>query len=286
MPASFPRESSYSAAPLAVPSVGELIDPTRLQPLLASAAGRFDVDSLAECASTNSVLLERADRGAPAGSVIVTDRQLAGRGSRGRRWIASPDASLTFSLLWRFSGGMERLAGLSLAAGVAVVRALSAVGAGGVTLKWPNDILFDDGKLGGILVELQSSGDSSLAVIGIGINLQLPPAAPAGEIYALPPAALEQVLQPPPERHRLLAQLLIELAAVLDLFADEGFAALRSQWMAAHAWQDRAVDLLRDGCIVSAGLCRGADFDGALLVESDGLVRRCLSGDVSLRSSK
>ena len=113
-----------------------------------------------------------------------------------------------------------------------------------------------------------------------------PPAAPAGEIYALPPAALEQVLQPPPERHRLLAQLLIELAAVLDLFADEGFAALRSQWMAAHAWQDRAVDLLRDGCIVSAGLCRGADFDGALLVESDGLVRRCLSGDVSLRSSK
>ena len=286
MPASFPHESSHSAAPLAVPSVGELIDPARLQPLLASAAGRFDVDSLAECASTNSVLLERADRGAPAGSVIVTDRQLAGRGSRGRRWIASPDASLTFSLLWRFSGGMERLAGLSLAAGVAVVRALSAVGAGGVTLKWPNDILFDDAKLGGILVELQSSGDSSLAVIGIGINLQLPPAAPAGEIYALPPASLEQVLQPPPERHRLLAQLLIELAAVLDLFADEGFAALRSQWMAAHAWQDRAVDLLRDGRIVSAGLCRGADFDGALLVESDGLVRRCLSGDVSLRSSK
>ena len=286
MPASFPHESSPFAAPLAVPTVGELIDPARLQPLLASAAGRFDVDSLAECASTNSVLLERADRGAPAGSVIVTDRQLAGRGSRGRRWIASPDASLTFSLLWRFSGGMERLAGLSLAAGVAVVRALSAVGAGGITLKWPNDILFDDAKLGGILVELQSSGDSSLAVIGIGINLQLPPAAPAGEIYALPPAALEQVLQPPPERHRLLAQLLIELAAVLDLFADEGFAALRSQWMAAHAWQDRAVDLLRDGRIVSAGVCRGADFDGALLVESDGLVRRCLSGDVSLRSSK
>ena len=265
---------------------GRLIEPARLQPLLGDAHGRFDVDSLAECASTNTVLLERADRGAPAGSVIVTDRQLAGRGSRGRRWIASPDASLTFSLLWRFSGGMERLAGLSLAAGVAVVHALSAVGAGGVTLKWPNDILFDDAKLGGILVELQSSGDSSLAVIGIGINLQLPPAAPAGEIYALPPACLEQVLQPPPERHRLLAQLLIELAAVLDLFADEGFAALRSQWMAAHAWQDRAVDLLRDGCIVSAGLCRGADFDGALLVESDGLVRRCLSGDVSLRSSK
>lgn len=267
----------------AAPSAGELIDPARLQVLLASVRGRFDVDSLAECASTNTLLLERADRGAPAGSVIVTDRQLAGRGSRGRRWIASPEASLTFSLLWRFAGGMERLAGLSLAAGVAVVRALSALGAIGVKLKWPNDILLADAKLGGILVELQSSGDSSLAVIGIGINLQLPPAGQAGEVFALPPAALDQLLQPPPERHRLLAQLLIELAGTLDLFADDGFGALRAQWMAVHAWQDRAVDLLRDGRVVSAGVCRGADVDGALLVESGGVVRRCLSGDVSLR---
>ena len=272
---------SSPAAPLA----GELIDPARLQVLLGSARGRFDVDSLAECASTNTLLLERADRGAPAGSVIVADRQLAGRGSRGRRWIATPEASLTFSLLWRFAGGMERLAGLSLAAGVAVVRALSVLGAKGVTLKWPNDILFEDAKLGGILVELQTSGDSSLAVIGIGVNLQLPAASLGGEVFALPPAALDQLLQPPPERHRLLAQLLIELARALDLFAVGGFAALRAPWMQANAWQGRVVDLLRDGCVISTGICRGADVDGALLVETDGVVRRCLSGDVSLRPS-
>ena len=152
-----------------------LIDPHRLSSLLGAACGRFAVDALAECDSTNSVLLQRAGQGAPSGSVVVADRQTAGRGSRGRRWESSPGASLTFSLLWRFEGGVHRLAGLSLAVGVALVRALAACGAPGITLKWPNDILLDEAKLGGILVELQGAEGCSLAVIGIGINLAPPP---------------------------------------------------------------------------------------------------------------
>ena len=103
---------------------GRLIEPARLRTLLGAAAGRFDVDSLAECESTNTELLARAERGAPSGSVLVADRQTAGRGSRGRTWLASPEASLTFSLLWRFDGGLERMSGLSLAVGLAVVEAL------------------------------------------------------------------------------------------------------------------------------------------------------------------
>ena len=138
---------------------GRLIEPARLRTLLGAAAGRFDVDSLAECASTNTELLARAERGAPSGSVLVADRQTAGRGSRGRTWQSSPGASLTFSLLWRFTDGVHGLAGLSLAVGVAVIRALAACGAHGVMLKWPNDILLDEAKLGGILVELQGGED-------------------------------------------------------------------------------------------------------------------------------
>ena len=103
---------------------GRLIEPARLRTLLGAAAGRFDVDSLAECESTNTELLARAERGAPSGSVLVADRQTAGRGSRGRTWLASPEASLTFSLLWRFDGGLERMSGLSLAVGLAVVEAV------------------------------------------------------------------------------------------------------------------------------------------------------------------
>ena len=277
---------------LSTPSTQLLIDPARLQDLLGAAHGRFDVDSLAECASTSTLLLARAAQGAPAGSVVVTDRQTAGRGSRGRRWIASPEASLTFSLLWRFSGGMERLSGLSLAVGVAVLRALESLGASGATLKWPNDILYCDAKLGGILVELQEARnpqemtESSLAVIGIGLNLQLPEALPDGEAFALKPAALAQLIDPLPERHQLLAQLLVELALVLDRFCAGGFGALREQWLTRHAWRNRPVQLLRDGRLERHGICRGADLDGALLLETANGVERCLSGDVSLRASR
>jgi BirA family biotin operon repressor/biotin-[acetyl-CoA-carboxylase] ligase len=269
-----------------------LIDLGRLQTLLGIASGRFDVDALSECESTSSLLLDRATHGAPAGSVIVADRQSAGRGRRGRNWLSSPEASLTFSVLWRFDSGVERLAGLSLAVGVAVARALEACGASGIALKWPNDILFsEDGrhaKLGGILVELQMERQggrrSMLAVIGVGLNLQLPSVSSLPEAFGQPVASLAQALSPLPDRHDLLAQMLIELAAVLDLFSSGGFAVLRDEWLARNAWQDCPVQLLRDGVIEKDGICRGADADGALLIETGTGLERCLSGDLSLRA--
>lgn len=264
-------------------SQSRLIDPARLQALLGDARGRFDVDSLSECESTSTLLLERAEQGALAGTVIVTDRQTAGRGSRGRTWLATPESSLTFSVLWRFGGGLERLSGLSLAVGVAVVQALEACGARGTSLKWPNDILHDNAKLGGILIELQGEIDNALAVIGIGLNLRLPEPIAGGETFALPPAALETMISPLPERHVLFAQLLIEIARVFDRFADGGFAVLRKQWQERNAWQDKPVRLLRDGRVEKEGICRGADNDGALLVQTTAGIERCLSGDLSLR---
>ena len=99
-----------------------LIDPVLLKTRLGNQAGRFDVDALDECDSTNSELLRRAEGGAPSGSVVVADRQSAGRGRRGRNWLSSPESSLTFSLLWRFSGNASTLSGLSLAVGVALAQ--------------------------------------------------------------------------------------------------------------------------------------------------------------------
>ena len=284
--------ASHEADVMTDSSPSLLIEPHRLSTLLGSAHGRFDVDALAECASTSTELLERAALGAPSGSVVVADQQSAGRGSRGRHWLASPEASLTFSVLWCFDGGLERLAGLSLAVGLAVVRALETCGALGIALKWPNDILLDSAKLGGILVELQSTPQDTThkdsgraqAVIGIGLNLTLP----AGEIerdgVALPVAALTNALAELPDRHLLFARLLIELARVFDDFAAGGFAVLRDDWQARHAWQDQPVRLLRDGRVVMAGVCRGADADGALLVHTAQGVERCLSGDLTLRA--
>ena len=258
-----------------------LIDPVRLKPLLGKLASRFDIDALPEASSSSDLLLERAAKGAASGSVLVVDRQTAGRGRRGRHWVSSPHHSLTFSVLWRFDGGVERLAGLSLAVGVALARALQALGMSGVALKWPNDVLLDGRKLAGVLVELSSERRSMLAVIGIGINLRPPEVAE--QALDTPVAAISDQLPDMPDRHDLLAQVLLELAPVLDVFARDGFAAWREAWQACHAWQGEQVAVLRDGVVQLDGICLGADSDGALLLETAAGVQRCLSGDLSLR---
>lgn len=255
-----------------------LIDPSHLQSLLGLAAGRFDVDSVELCDSTNSELMRRAAQGAPSGSTLVADQQSAGRGRRGRDWYSSQEDSLTFSLLWRFDGAASRLSGLSLAVGVAVAQALEGLGVVGVGLKWPNDVLLNNGKLAGILVELCSERRGTLAVIGIGLNLRRP-------AIELPQATsgLAEALDPLPDRHRVLAELLIALATALDRFAHAGFADLQTAWQSRHAWQGQPVRVLLDGTNETCGRCLGADSDGALLLETEAGVQRILSGDLSLR---
>ncbi len=245
---------------------------------LGPIACRFDIDVLPRCDSTNAELLNRAEAGAASGTVVIAEEQTAGRGRRGRSWFASPGDSLTFSLLWRFVPGTAP-AGLSLAVGVAVARALQKVGAGNAALKWPNDLLKDGRKLGGILVELVP-GVPHAAVIGIGLNLHLPVGMPE-DIRAA--SAAMGTVGDAIDMNDLFAALLTELLATLETFAAGGFAAIRPEWMARHAWQDARVSLTSDFGPPSEGTCRGVDTDGALLLEVDGRVARILSGEVSLR---
>lgn len=242
---------------------------------LGIAARRFDIDVLPSCDSTNAVLLARAEAGAPSGTVVIAEEQTAGRGRRGRSWFSSPGDSLTFSLLWRFAPGTAP-AGLSLAAGVAVARALQKVGVGDAALKWPNDILKQGRKLGGILVELVP-GAPHAAVIGIGINLRLPPGMP-DDVRAAS-AAVDLAL----DSNALHAALLGELLATLESFGSGGFAEIRPEWLARHAFQDIPVSIASDFGVPVAGVCRGVDTDGALLLDVDGRIERILSGEVSLR---
>lgn len=259
-----------------------LIDPVLLKSRLGLLAGRFDVDALAECDSTSSELLRRADKGAPAGTVIVADRQSAGRGRRGRQWLSAPEASLTFSLLWRFTGPPGQLAGLSLAVGVALARGLESLGATRICLKWPNDVLLErDGdfaKLAGILIELASDRRGTQAIIGIGLNLY-----PPAEELPQPAAGLAQAMTALPDRHVVLASLLAALAEVLETFAVDGFFGLKTEWQQHHAWQGLPVQILGDDAEPLVGVCLGADNDGALLLETPAGIQRILSGDLSLR---
>lgn len=243
---------------------------------------RFALELVERCESTNTLLLDRAQQGAPSGTVLVCERQTAGRGRRGRSWLSAPGDSLTFSLLHRFPAGMPPPAGLSLAVGVAVARALDGLGADGIRLKWPNDILADGAKLGGILVETLIAGGRHAAVIGIGLNVRLPrEIADAVEARA---GALEAAMPQAPSRNVLIARLLDELADMLDGFEQSGFAGFAGEWQSRHAHDGQRVRILADGAAPVEGRCAGIDADGALLLDTAAGVRRILSGDVSLRT--
>ena len=261
----------------------ELLDEGRLAASLAPLG--LHVLCLPEVDSTNARLLALATGGAPHGTLLAAEWQTCGRGRRGRHWLGVLGASLAFSLLWRFERPLAQLSGLSLAVGVALVRAMRALGAAGVGLKWPNDVLLGEDKLAGILIEL--SGDMlgpAAAVIGIGINLR------AGEQLTgqlrVPVADLETACGRRLDRNAALAAVARELAGVLEVFDRHGFAAFRDEWLAWHAWQGRPVDVLGADGRVLQGLAVGVDDQGALLLDTGGGIQPILSGDLSLRCAR
>lgn len=251
---------------------------------LGKDAGRFDIEILMQAPSSNSLLAQRAGMDpqkvhVPTGSVLAVELQTAGRGRMGRAWHSSLGSALTFSLLWRFDRGLNALSGLSLAAGVAIVRALGKLGAPGVQLKWPNDILTSQGKLGGVLIEAQ--GDMlgpSAVVIGIGLNCTLP--AMLAQRIGQPACGLDEVCSAMPTRNHLLAALLQELAAVLEQFAQSGFSAFRTEWEQYNIHQNRKIELLMPDDSMLSGTVRGVDDSGMLCVETGRGLRHINSAEV------
>jgi BirA family biotin operon repressor/biotin-[acetyl-CoA-carboxylase] ligase len=235
--------------------------------------------------STSSELMRRTQRRDVHRVALAAEWQTAGRGRRGRTWTAIAGGSLTFSLGWTFEQGAGFLAGLSLAVGVAVVRVLEAEGFREIALKWPNDLIHRHLKVGGILIEL--NGDAlgpTTTVIGVGLNVRLPPAA--RKDIAVPVTDLASIARrkgPPIDRNRLLACLLAELAAVLDVYAKEGFAPFVAEWQHRHAYQGKSVRLLLpDGAIVT-GKVAGVDASGALVLADGPRRARFLSGEITMR---
>lgn len=252
---------------------------------LGHDAGQFDIGVMPQAASSNTLLLQRtrqetASGDISSGSVLAVELQTAGRGRIGRPWHSALGCTLTFSLLWRFDCGLNALSGLSLAVGVAIARALEQFGARGVLLKWPNDILTLQGKLGGVLIEAQ--GDMlgpSAVVIGIGLNCTLPRSLTRQ--IGQPASALDEICVNMPSRNQLLAAILRELACVLREFALGGFAASRAEWERYHIYRDKPVKLrMADGSAAS-GIARGVSDNGELCLETAQGVRRFNSGEVA-----
>lgn len=254
----------------------DLLDAGAIRAGLAAQGETLAVEVRGRCASTNTELLAHGAAAVP--QLLLADEQTAGRGRRGRRWLAPPGSALMFSLRWEFAGPVARLRGLSLAAGVGVARALRAMGASGVALKWPNDLLAGTGKLGGVLIETRSSGRAAAAVIGVGLNWRRQPGLEA--LLRRPVAALEDHLHPLPSRNRIAARVVAELARTLRAFDEAGLDAFRGAWESMHAQQGERLRVrIADGRVVQ-GVAEGIAKDGALLLRNRRGLRTIASGSV------
>ena len=242
----------------------------------------FNIEILDSTPSSNTLLLQRAAQGAPSGTALAVEWQSAGRGRLGRSWHAGLGNALTFSLLWRFEFGLSALSGLSLAAGVALMRALHSFGITSAQLKWPNDVLGENGKLAGILIEAHGDMLGPCAVvIGIGLNLSAPHHL-LSQIEQ-PVSSVQDLAATMPERNALLARILNELQKMLHEFSSHGFATVRAEWERYHAWQNQTVRLVLPDGSSAMGIAHGVTESGALVVETAQGRKIFNNGEVSLR---
>jgi BirA family biotin operon repressor/biotin-[acetyl-CoA-carboxylase] ligase len=239
----------------------------------------LEVRVVERCSSTNALLLaEKADH--PV--LLAAEEQTAGRGQRGRRWRSARGKGATFSILRRMRCAPQMLSGLSLAAGVAAARALRALGAGKIELKWPNDLLAGGShagaKLGGILIETRVQGREIWAVVGIGINCR--PVGELGTRLRRRLVALDDLLGPAFARNAVVAAVAREVLATLESFETAGLPAFADDWRALHAHEGRRLRVrLADGRTVS-GIAAGIAPNGALRLRTRGGTRDVASGRI------
>ncbi|MFT3897139.1 MAG: biotin--[acetyl-CoA-carboxylase] ligase [Thermomonas sp.] len=263
----------------------ELLDADAIRASLSPAArallASLDVEWIVD--SSNSVLLRRAGIVDGAEALLV-EGQSGGRGRRGREWRSPLASNLYLSLARRYAGGLARLGGLSLAAGVAVAEALQSLGVA-VQLKWPNDLVVDGRKLGGLLVE--GGGEHAgpaRAVVGLGLNVRMPRDVARGidqpwtDLATIAPSAAAS-------RNVLAATVLSALLPALEQFDREGLAPFRRRYAAFDALRDREIAVLGAGDPLQ-GVALGLAEDGGLrILTSSGDARTVHAGEVSVRAA-
>jgi BirA family transcriptional regulator, biotin operon repressor / biotin---[acetyl-CoA-carboxylase] ligase len=257
------------------------LSPERIAVLCRPLAQQVALRIVDETGSTNADLMA-ALPGLTGPVLLLAKTQTAGRGRAGRSWLSEAGRSLTFSLAWRFHRPVHELVGLPLAVGVAVVDALGLFGLR-LRLKWPNDLIFEGRKLGGILIESAASEGqphaASWAVAGVGINMGLDAATlarighPAASVAWL--AELDQDM--------LVATLLNCLAEAMVQFEQQGLAAFTARWNALHAYAGQTVRILDNGRIVHEGRAIGIDDIGRFVMDTNQGRIAVMAGDVSLR---
>jgi len=234
--------------------------------------------------STNTRAVQAAQEGAPDGTLILAEWQSQGRGRLGRRWLAPTGSSLLLSLIFRPPLKPSQAQRMTMVCSLGAVAAIARVAGLQVQVKWPNDLLLEGKKLGGVLTELGMGEQRALAyvVVGMGINVNLDPTI-LGDVLT-PATSLQAVLGRPVSRLDLLAALLEEIEA--------RYEKLRAGWSPREEWRAHLATLgqhveVKAGEELIQGTAEDIDEDGALLVRTpEGELRRILAGDVTLRGRR
>jgi BirA family biotin operon repressor/biotin-[acetyl-CoA-carboxylase] ligase len=226
---------------------------------------------------------ERTPLPARGCAVHFAERQTTGQGRRGRAWASPLAAHLYVSIARRFTGGFAQMSGLSLAVGVAVAEALHRAGFPQVGLKWPNDLLAQGRKLGGILIDLRGEAQGPCeAIVGIGVNVRMPRDWNPG--IEQPWCDLSALSAQPVDRHAIAVALLDSLLPALAEFEREGLAAFAARWEAFDLLAGHPVQVIA-GETRMDGIALGIDAAGALRVRHAGGERHWHGGEVSLRAA-
>ncbi|VVO03612.1 bifunctional biotin--[acetyl-CoA-carboxylase] ligase/biotin operon repressor BirA [Pseudomonas fluorescens] len=229
--------------------------------------------------STNAEALRSIERGMAAPFLVLAERQTAGRGRRGRKWVSPFAENVYYSLVLRIEGGMRQLEGLSLVVGLAVMRTLQELGISGAGLKWPNDVLVGQKKIAGILLELVGDpADVCHVVLGVGINVNMQMTEEVDQQWTSVRLETGKAF----DRNLLVARLGDMLQAYLIRHQESGFAAIQAEWEQNHLWQGCAVSLIA-GVNRIDGIVMGIDRQGGLRLKVGAVEKVFSGGELSLR---
>ena len=257
----------------------ESLDSNEIRAALSGAARAWltELSIFDQVGSTNTYLVDLSGTRDINGRVCLAERQTAGRGRRDKKWYSPPGAGLWMSIAYTFVTAPTQLSALTLAIGATLAIEFKALGVGNISLKWPNDLLVGDRKLGGILLESCSGGMT--AVVGIGINRLLPEDASRHVEGIQNPIDLRELLPSVPTLESLASRLIESLMTAVKKFDRDGFDSFAEDWSNFDAMAGRKIVVQQEGCEES-GTAQGIASDGALMLRTNQGLHRIVSGSV------
>jgi BirA family transcriptional regulator, biotin operon repressor / biotin---[acetyl-CoA-carboxylase] ligase len=233
--------------------------------------------------STNQYLYHQLNEDNFHARVVLAEFQEQGKGRRGNDWLSPYGSGICMSFGWHFQSTPASYTALSLATGVVVCRSLQRLGISNVGLKWPNDIISEGKKLGGILLESRSeTAGCSDVVIGIGINVDIP--EETKNVISQSVTDINNLTQATQTRNALVAFLIEELLIMLDDYQGHGFASCIDEWRKFDQLKDREADLILPNETL-CGKIMGIDENGLLLMSINGETKKFSGGELSLRAN-